>query len=62
MLVLTRYENEKIMIGDEITIMVTEIDLEHGRVRIGIQAPRDLPVHREEVYKAIRRNQSNDNR
>ena len=62
MLVLTRCESEKIMIGDGIIIMVTQIDLEHGRVKIGTQAPRDLPVHREEVYKAIKRNQSNDNR
>lgn len=62
MLVLTRYENERIMIGDKIIIMVTQIDLEHGRVKIGIQAPRDLPVHREEVYKAIKRNEEYDNK
>lgn len=62
MLVLTRYVNEKIMIGKDIVIMVNEVDIRSGRVKIGIQAPRDVEVHREEVYKAIKRREDRDNR
>ena len=51
MLVLTRKCNESIRIGDEITITVMRID--SGQVRIGIDAPRGVPVHREEVYERI---------
>ena len=53
MLVLTRNRDEKIMIGDSITITIVEI--RGDKVRIGIEAPRDVSVHREEVYKAIQR-------
>lgn len=49
MLVLSRKLGEKIRIGENIAITVVQID--HGRVRIGIEAPRDLPVDREEVSK-----------
>lgn len=59
MLVLTRHVDEKIMIGDDITIMVTDINPRTGKVRIGIEAPQDLPVHREEVYRAIKENEKN---
>lgn len=52
MLVLSRKEQESIMIGD-VSIVVIEID--GNRVRLGIEAPRDVPVHRREVYDAIKR-------
>jgi carbon storage regulator len=54
-LVLSRKVEQKIMIGDSITIMVAEI---HGdKVRLAIDAPGDIPVHRKEVFDAIHRNQ-----
>jgi carbon storage regulator len=53
MLVLSRKKDEKIIIGDQITVMVIEI--RGDKVRLGIDAPRDVTVHREEVYDAIRR-------
>ena len=51
MLVLTRKSNQSIMIGDEIEVSVLAIMGE--KVRIGIQAPRDIPVFRKEVYLEI---------
>lgn len=51
MLVLSRKLNESVMIGDNIKITVIESD--KGRVRLGIEAARDIPVHRLEVYKTI---------
>ncbi len=56
MLVLSRKKDEKIVIGDSITLMVIEI--RGDRVRIGIDAPRDVTVHREEIYEAIKRESS----
>ncbi len=53
MLVLSRKKDEKIVIGDSITLMVIEI--RGDKVRLGIEAPRDVSVHREEVYEAIKR-------
>jgi len=53
MLVLTRKKNEAIVINDSITIVV--VDIQGERVRIGVQAPREVSVHRKEVYEAIRR-------
>ncbi len=55
MLVLTRKSNQSIMIGDEIEISVLAIMGE--KVRIGIQAPRDIPVFRKEVYLEIQQEQ-----
>ncbi len=52
MLVLSRQEDERIVINDEITIVVVAID--GDRVRIGIEAPDDVPVHRMEVYRALK--------
>jgi carbon storage regulator len=52
MLVLSRQVDEKIIIGDSIVITVVEI--RRGLVRLGIDAPRNVPVHREEVYNAIK--------
>jgi len=52
MLVLTRKSNQSIMIGDDIEVSVLAVVGE--KVRIGIQAPRDIPVFRKEVYLEIR--------
>jgi carbon storage regulator len=53
MLVLSRKKNETIAIGDDIKIVVVEV--RGNKVRLGIEAPPDLPVHRQEVYDAIKR-------
>lgn len=53
MLVLTRKIGEAIKIGDNITVILVEI--QNGQVRLGIQAPEEIPVHRLEVYNAIKR-------
>ncbi len=56
MLVLKRHIDERIMIGDHIVIQVTRIrGGRDGWVRLGIEAPRDVPVYREEVYHAVQR-------
>jgi len=54
MLVLSRKKNEAIKIGDDITLVIVEI--RGDKVRLGIEAPKNVPVHRQEVYDAIRRN------
>jgi carbon storage regulator len=51
-LVLTRRLGERIKIGDEIAVVVLEI--KGGQVRLGIEAPPSIPVHREEIYTRIR--------
>lgn len=51
MLVLSRKLNEKVVIGDNITVTVVEIG--RDRVRLGFDAPRDTPVHRQEIYDQI---------
>ena len=56
MLVLSRKKDEKIIIGDSITLMVVEI--RGDKVRLGIEAPKEVSVHREEVYEAIKRERS----
>ncbi len=53
MLVLSRQKDETIMIGDE--IQITVVDIRGDKVRIGISAPTRVPVHRKEVYDAIKR-------
>ena len=53
MLVLSRHRDESIMIGDD--VVVTIVDIRGDKVRLGIQAPSDIPVHRQEVYEAIKR-------
>jgi carbon storage regulator len=54
MLVLSRKKNESIVINDDITIVVVEI--RGDKVRLGVEAPKEVPVHRSEVYQAIHRN------
>jgi len=56
MLVLSRKKNESIVIDDDITIVVIEI--RGDKVRLGIEAPKEVPVHRREVFDAIRRNEA----
>lgn len=51
MLVLTRQPEESIMIGDDIEVFI--VGVAGDRVRIGITAPRDIPVHRKEIYEII---------
>ena len=53
MLVLSRQKDESIMIGDEVEITI--VDIRGDKVRLGINAPRSVQVHRKEVYEAIRR-------
>ncbi len=53
MLILTRRIGEKLMLGDEIEVAV--LGVKGNQVRIGIQAPRDMAVHREEIYRKIQR-------
>jgi carbon storage regulator len=55
MLVLSRSRDESILIGDPPTIKVTVVQVLGGKVRIGVEAPKEVPVHREEVYLAIQR-------
>ncbi|MCP1727465.1 carbon storage regulator [Natronospira proteinivora] len=52
MLILTRRVGETVMIGDEVT--VTVLGVKGNQVRIGVNAPKDVAVHREEIYERIR--------
>ncbi|MEE2705489.1 MAG: carbon storage regulator CsrA [Planctomycetota bacterium] len=53
MLVLSRHRDESIIIGDN--IVVTIVDVRGDKVRLGIEAPTEIPVHRQEIYEAIKR-------
>ena len=53
MLVLSRKKNESIVIRDD--IVITVVDVRGDKVRLGIDAPKDVPVHRREVYEAIKK-------
>jgi carbon storage regulator len=52
MLILSRKVNESLMIGDDVS--VTVLSIKGGQIRIGISAPRDIAVHRQEIYEKIR--------
>ena len=56
MLVLSRKRNESVVINEN--IVVTVVEVRGDRVRLGIQAPRDVPIHRSEVMAAIQRAQA----
>jgi len=58
MLILTRRVDESILIGENVTITIVEIS--STRVRIGIDAPKEIKVHREEIYQRIQPDQSHD--
>ena len=55
MLVLSRKKNESIVINDDITIVV--VDIRGDKVRLGIECPKEMPVHRREVFDAVRRDE-----
>ncbi len=56
MLVLSRQRDESIMIGDNVEIII--VDVRGDKVRLGITAPKEVPVHRREIYDAIQREKS----
>lgn len=58
MLILTRRVGETLMIGDDVT--VTVLGVKGNQVRIGINAPKDVSVHREEIYERIKNEKSGD--
>jgi len=60
MLVLSRRKDESIMIGDDVEITI--VDIRGDKVRLGITAPKTIPVHRREVYEAIQREKSEKKR
>ncbi|MBA7610631.1 Carbon storage regulator [subsurface metagenome] len=60
MLVLSRRKDESIMIGDDVEITI--VDIRWNKVRLGITAPKKIPVHRREVYEAIQREKSEKKR
>ncbi len=60
MLVLSRRKDESIMIGDDIEIII--VDIRGQKVRLGITAPKTIPVHRREIYEAIQREKNEKKR
>lgn len=59
MLILTRRKGETLVIGDDVKVRV--LDVNGNQVRIGIDAPKDLPVHREEIYQKIQKEKNQGN-
>ncbi len=53
MLVLSRKKNEKIVIGDD--VVVTVLEIRGDQIQLGISAPREIPIHRMEVYESIKK-------
>lgn len=53
MLILTRKETERILIGGNVWITIIKVGSHDGRVRIGIEAPPEVPIYREEIWQAI---------
>jgi carbon storage regulator len=60
MLILTRRVGETVMIGNEVT--VTVLGVKGNQVRIGVNAPKDVAVHREEIYERIKREEDHEDR
>jgi carbon storage regulator len=60
MLILTRRVGETVMIGNEVT--VTVLGVKGNQVRIGVNAPKDVAVHREEIYERIKREEDTESR
>lgn len=58
MLILTRRIGESLMVGDEVT--VTVLGVQGNQVRIGVSAPKDVQVHREEIYNKIQREKNTE--
>ena len=58
MLVLSRKKNESIVINNDITIVV--VDIRGDKVRLGVEAPKEVPVHRREVFDLIKQNEANE--
>ena len=59
MLVLSRKKGESIIINDNIVVVV--VDIRGDKVRLGFDAPKDVPIHRKEVYDAIKRSEAASN-
>lgn len=59
MLVLSRKKNESVVIGNSGSeVVITVVEVRGDKVRLGIEAPKEVPVHRREVYDAIKRSES----
>jgi carbon storage regulator len=60
LLILTRRVNESLMIGDQISVRVLEV--KGSQVRLGVNAPREVPVHRKEVYERVQKEMADPNK
>jgi carbon storage regulator len=60
MLILTRRVGESVMIGDDITVIV--LGVKGNQVRVGVDAPKEVPVHRQEIYERIKREEQGEQR
>jgi len=55
MLVLSRHKDQKIMIGGDGAIVIQVVDIRGNKVRLGITAPKNIPIYRKEIYDAIQK-------